>query len=351
MAFTQDESKLVSIFIQTLLYGMYFATFLLTHWVLVQRRTAGEKTRRMIMLGISFTMFTLATMHIGVNYARVFIAFTKYRDQPGGPAVYFDQLSNFTQIFGSALYVAQTLVGDAVVLLRCYIVWNRRWYIVAIPFVLLLGSTTAGVGILYTFARVTPVAQVFAIELQDWIVSFFSLTLATNLICTLLVAFRIWHINRATAAFTNRNLTPVVFLVIESGAIYSVTLIALLILYRVESWFQYVLLDAISPIVGLVFSMIIIRIGLGIILPNGEARSSGDIQSTTIRFHPSKETRSSIKITSSHAHQLQVDLNAAKRGSPALSAQEVTECVEPDDMDVEANRKLDKSQTSSSSLN
>ena len=36
------------------------------------------------------------------------------------------------------------------------------------------------------------------------------------------------------------------FLVIESGAIYSATLMTLLILYKTGSWFQYVLLDAVS---------------------------------------------------------------------------------------------------------
>lgn len=36
-------------------------------------------------------------------------------------------------------------------------------------------------------------------------------------------------------------------LVIESGAIYSATLTTLLILYKTQSWFQYVLLDAVCP--------------------------------------------------------------------------------------------------------
>ncbi len=38
-------------------------------------------------------------------------------------------------------------------------------------------------------------------------------------------------------------------LIVESGAFYSATLLALLILYNVDSWFQYVVLDAVSPIV------------------------------------------------------------------------------------------------------
>ncbi|KAH7874738.1 uncharacterized protein C8R40DRAFT_1046619, partial [Lentinula edodes] len=272
-------SKLVSIFIQTLLYGAYTVVFALTVWILVWRRPAGQSINK-LLLWTSVVMFVLATMHISVNYARVFMAFITYRNAEGGPAAFFNILSNFTQVFGSAIYVTQTLVGDSVVLVRCYIVWGRQWYIVACPALLLLGSTASGIGILYSFAHIED-AEVFALQLQDWIVSFFSLTLSTNFICTALVAYRIWYINRAVMNFTHHSWNPVMLLVIESGAIYSATLLSLLILYKAESWFQYVLLDAISPIVGLVFSMIIVRIGLGLMAPTGETRNSSSTFPTT----------------------------------------------------------------------
>ncbi|EJD00150.1 uncharacterized protein FOMMEDRAFT_30808 [Fomitiporia mediterranea MF3/22] len=279
MAFPADESKLVSIFIQTLLYGAYVVVFALTAtvWVLVYKRPPREPLNT-TMLTISIVMFVLATMHIGVNYTRIIKAFIEFRNEPGGPAAFFNQLSEFTQIFGSTIYVAQTLVGDSVVLYRCYLVWERRLIVIAFPFVLLLGSTTCGVGILYSFAKVVPEAEIFVTELQDWIVSFFSLTLTTNIICTALVAARIWLLNRSIMSFAAHSYKPIIILVIESGAVYSATLLALLILYKAGSWFQYVLLDAISPIVGLVFSMIIVRIGLGITSLGGPTQPHGELR-------------------------------------------------------------------------
>ncbi|KAF8234517.1 hypothetical protein L208DRAFT_1393909 [Tricholoma matsutake] len=284
MAFTADKSKIVSIFIQTLLYGAYAVLFTITHWVLTRGRPRGQPIRK-TMLGISIAMFVLATMHIGVNYTRIYRAFITYRNAPGGPASYFNQLSEFTQIFGSAIYEAQTLVGDSVVLLRCYVVCGRKFYIILFPFLLLLGSTACGIGILYSFARVVPQAEIFVVQLQQWILSFFSLTLATNIICTSLVAYRIWAINRESIVFSKSSLRPIMLLVIESGAIYSATLTTLLILYKQQSWFQYVLLDAISPIVGLVFSMVIIRIGLGITSPSGETNFGASSTQTSIGFN------------------------------------------------------------------
>lgn len=45
-------------------------------------------------------------------------------------------------------------------------------------------AQASGIGILYSFARVEPQADIFVIELQNWITAFFALTLATNIICT-----------------------------------------------------------------------------------------------------------------------------------------------------------------------
>lgn len=111
-----------------------------------------------------------------------------------------------------------------------------------------------------------PEAEIFVAELQQWIVSFFSLTLATNIICTselralskladlgliafpskALVASRIWMLNRQIMNFAEHSYKKIVFLVLESAAVYTATLTALLILYKTESWFQYVMLDAVS---------------------------------------------------------------------------------------------------------
>ena len=72
-------------------------------------------------------------------------------------------------------------------------------------------------------------------------------------------AYRVWTINRKYLSFRNRHLQSIMLLIVESGAIYSATLLALLILYNVNSWFQYVVLDAVSTIVVSVFGMYRLR--------------------------------------------------------------------------------------------
>lgn len=269
MAFSAGESKLVSIFVQSLLYGAYAVLFFVTTYMLVSKRSSGHPIRRG-MLFINLLMFVVATMHVAVNFTRIIKAFIIFANAPGGPAAFFNRLSEFTQMFGSTLYVLQTLIGDAMVLYRCYLVWERKFWIIAFPCLLLLGSTVTGIGILYSFDRVNPQANIFVVQLSRWITAYFSMTFATNIICTALVAYRVWSINRKYMSFRMRKLRPIMLLVVESGAFYSATLLALLILYNVDSWFQYVVLDAVSPTVGIVFTVIMLRIIMGVSTEEGE---------------------------------------------------------------------------------
>ncbi|KAK7028272.1 hypothetical protein R3P38DRAFT_2935085 [Favolaschia claudopus] len=270
MPFPPDEAKLVSIFVQSVLYGVYARLFFETVSVIVRRPSSRPFRRSSI--AICFLLFIIATTHVSVNFTRIIKAFIIHRDEPGGPAAFFNELSEFTQMFGSTLYVAQTLLGDALALLRCYLVWEHKLYIIAFPLVLLAGSIATGIGILYYFDKVVPQADIFVTQLSHWITAFFSTTFVTNVICTALVAYRLYLLNRGRPGFRQRKLAPVLVLMVESGAYYSLTLLLLLILYNVDSWFQYVVLDAVSPIVGIVFTTIILRIASGLSTEEGETQ-------------------------------------------------------------------------------
>ena len=63
-----------------------------------------------------------------------------------------------------------------------------------------------------------------------------------------LIAARLWWANRTIINFAAVSYKPVFFLVLESGAVYTCTLTALLILYKAGSWFQYVLLDSVRRV-------------------------------------------------------------------------------------------------------
>jgi len=60
MAITENESKLIAIFVQSCLWGAFAVMFVLTYWTLVHRRPRGRPLNKS-MLGVAILMFVLAT--------------------------------------------------------------------------------------------------------------------------------------------------------------------------------------------------------------------------------------------------------------------------------------------------
>ena len=65
-----------------------------------------------------------------------------------------------------------------------------------------------------------------------------------------LIAYKIWLIERESAVgsvYKSRSLSPVLSSIIESGAIYSAALIALITTFASNSWGHYPVFDSVSP--------------------------------------------------------------------------------------------------------
>ena len=112
----------------------------------------------------------------------------------------------------------------------------------------LFSNLVTGFGAIISFSEVSPETQVFSFA--KWVAAFFAATLAPNVICTCtfpywdsisfidltcsaMIAFRIWSVDRACGKYreTKSTLKPVLAVVIESGAIYSASLIIALAIY------------------------------------------------------------------------------------------------------------------------
>ena len=58
---------------------------------------------------------------MGIDFSRTIKAFVVYRNEPGGPAAYFNNnLSSLENVFWTAAYMLQTILGDAFVV-SCFV--------------------------------------------------------------------------------------------------------------------------------------------------------------------------------------------------------------------------------------
>ncbi|KAI0702358.1 hypothetical protein C8T65DRAFT_741523 [Cerioporus squamosus] len=250
-----SEAAILSTTLEAILYGFSLFMFILTFRTVFRN----DRRRRVNygMLAATCALLLLSSAEMGVNIARLYQGFiSKGPALPGGSEEYFSSATDATFLVKSCLYNAQTVVLDAVVIYRAYVVWQNLLVILA-PAVGWCGLVAACVGLNVSFSRTLTDAQardIIGRVTGRWIMATYSLTLATNLLTTVILALKIWQVARRSARYLSESsLTPILRVVVESGAIYSVTVAAALVAFLAKS-------NAISPIICIVFSMIIVRV-------------------------------------------------------------------------------------------
>ena len=156
---------------------------------------------------------------------------------------------------------------------RCWIVWEKNYYIIALPLVLLISNTgtwrarynqyaaltwgplVCGIYVCWLFSKIAN-ASIFAARLTHFISTFFGIGLAQNIITTSLIAFCIWRRDKAVSILNaggRSSLMPVVHILVESAAIYVAAMLILVILYALNQNTQYIVLETITPTVVCIY--------------------------------------------------------------------------------------------------
>ncbi|KAK0201469.1 hypothetical protein DFS33DRAFT_1276360 [Desarmillaria ectypa] len=253
-----EKANFVALVLEALLYGFFTVLFLAALWVIFQKRS-GVNVK---LLSTVIIMWILVTVHLILDVVRAAEAFVGNAESTA--LGYYSDLSNPLQAAKTAIYVTLTLVGDGFVIYRCYVVWNRKWYIIPGPLLLLCG-TGCGFGATVAFSHAAPGAEVFLPAIVPWITGFISMTLCINVVCTSLIAYRILCIQRAVRGLAQVNTArSALMTILESAAVYSASVISLMITYILDSNAQYTVLDLTSPLIGITFTAIILRVSLDI---------------------------------------------------------------------------------------
>ncbi|KAI3618979.1 hypothetical protein WG66_000516 [Moniliophthora roreri] len=259
-----DKAYLTAIWLETLFYGINLSLFFSYLFIVkFKRRTPTVKP---VIFIIAVFMFIFSTIHVSMGFSRLIIGFIELRDQPGGPGAFFSDVSIPANVAKVTIHTVNSILGDSILVWRCYHVWGESLMASVGPALLIVASAVCGFGQAVIFARAKATHSAFADDLPKWNGSLFSLSLATNVLVTSLIAFRIWWIGRQIdTAHTKSSIKyrRVLILIIESGAIYSSALIIEITLYFIGSNAFYIVYDPIAQLTAIVPTMIIIMTSLG----------------------------------------------------------------------------------------
>ncbi|KAF7353826.1 hypothetical protein MVEN_01068200 [Mycena venus] len=250
-----DRASLIALVLETFSLGIFTVLCGATVRVIFKRRFSNNP----LMLPTLCLIWILSIVHWIIDVVRAMDAFL---NSPLGALAYYADVSNPLQAAKTAVYVTLTLSGDFFVIYRCYVVWNRSWLVVVLPILLWTGTGVVGYATTHAFLQ-THHGGIFLTQLKPWVTSFICMTLSTNVVCTILIAYRILRTRMTLHKNSGGSrVYSALIIFLESAATYSSALIVLVTVYLLNSNAQFIVLDVTAPLIGITFSMIILRLAM-----------------------------------------------------------------------------------------
>lgn len=276
MGISLEKAQLLSLGLTTFLYGLFFTLFLISTAVMSLRATDDIRVQRIKILPVSSLMLVVATLHIVLVWIRGGNAFA---DQRGGSAtIFYENIADTTNVLKIGCLLLQSLLGDGVIIWRLYVVYGKRPWVIVPAIILVLAYTGVGSVAFQYIVHARLGTDIFHVA-TSWITAYFALTMSTNVLCSGAIAWRIFNAGKPLGAATTRMLWPVIFIIVESSALYAFGIVAVLAFFLSDSNAQYPAVDAIVPLVGIVFSLIVLQIRFHV--GSSAIHRSGDGQMST----------------------------------------------------------------------
>ncbi|KAK0435497.1 hypothetical protein EV421DRAFT_1835228 [Armillaria borealis] len=319
MPMQSDVAELAGLVIEACLYGVLTVLTIGTLYVLLRRRR--REAVNYTLLATSVLMYSLATAQIVVDCITIFNTFI-----PMDRATRQATLANVTiptNAAKRAILFAMMILGDAIVIYRCWVVWAHNWYFVILP--ILCSVSSAVLAYMTIWATQHRIAGAFILRTPwSYGTAIFILSLAANAISTSLIAYRIWSSERqlkaSTAGTSGRgHIMPVVRIIIKSGALNTAYLIAYITVLQVQKGKGSlpIVADMGSPLVGSIFSLVIVRVGLNKMRNNTTVTTGAAPKVTngfgSMAFAPSHEL-STLNATGAES----IDLEIVSKGTQSF---------------------------------
>ncbi|KNZ74453.1 hypothetical protein J132_06857, partial [Termitomyces sp. J132] len=187
--------------------------------------------------------------HVIFSNYRLVEGFVIHRNTVEGPILYFSDLASWSWLCSVTLFFLQVLLGDAIVLYRCYLVWSSIWVIV-VPGLLWITTLVTSIIMVNLYSRSGSDPQLlFSPSSNRLVGASLSCTLVGNAISTGLLAYRLWIAEVRASKYRvgqDGHMIFVARIVINSGAIYLVSQVLFLGLYFARSNAFFIVEDLVS---------------------------------------------------------------------------------------------------------
>ncbi|KAI0725166.1 hypothetical protein C8Q72DRAFT_760139, partial [Fomitopsis betulina] len=267
--------NLATICMESFLYGLFFILYGTSTYVLVrqgQRKMAAEGQQSRMnsvykapMFLAAHLIFLTVTGHWILTVYRLFEAFVNYR---GGTQAlfYYASIAFTSEVVRIALLVSTVLVSDAMIIYRLYIIWGYNKLVIIPPVLTWCGLMGISVGVCWQFSQYKLGDTVYRGPFGHWITADGLTTLITNVYCSACISYRVFRARREARRYpslASPNLLSALAILVESAALHTAWNAVFLASFQRANPFQFTAIDLWSPIAGIAFMLINLRVALG----------------------------------------------------------------------------------------
>lgn len=242
-------------------YGAHATLFFTCFSALLPQRQKKPKQTYAFLAYITL-MFLLGSAGFVSNARINELTFIENRDFPGGPNIFFLSVQGTPwAVLGHVAYMFATWLQDLLLIWRFFIFWERKLWMLVIPFSCFIVSFVVGTMLLISGSSIWQGSS-FNIFTTFW-----AAELTTTIVVTALIVGRLFYVRRHVRKVMGPNHdTPylsVAAMIIESGLLISVSGLVFVICYGLNSPFQNIILSTIGQLEGIAPLLIIIRVAQG----------------------------------------------------------------------------------------
>ncbi|KAF7296895.1 hypothetical protein MIND_00921300 [Mycena indigotica] len=257
---SQAEAQLYTLLVESIFWGLHVVSLVFCLRCLLRVEDRWKKAAEIskVMLCVVLLMACIGTLDLVMTMAANLNTLAA-RDGPGNS---FNS-SGWIDIIGVVDVIVQIILGDVMLIYRCFIVYSRSWRTILVP--LVLACCGIVLIILVIFFQITlPSGAQLASPYFQLTIAAWAMTISINIITTGLIIYRIWSVDRNNLQLMNvanrhvyRNAQRVI---IESGLLSTTVTAITVVVYITGSQVFSPLTGIDIQVVAIAFNLILIRV-------------------------------------------------------------------------------------------
>jgi len=254
-----DRAELIAVLVESVTYGVAVNSIIRTLRAMFllekdSRRRVHPLTK--VFRFAPYVMLFIATLHLFTDWYRNIHALTGFPARQDA-IIFLADVRHWSYALKDISYGTSSQFGDMLLLLRAYIVWDRKLIPVLFPTACFIGSLISGG--LVAFYEIKGYA-LFNPPLSSAVISILTCFTLNNVSSTFLIILRVWKVRGGSwGKHFGLSTFPIMKILIETGLIYCLATLATLILFLSKVTGQIIVLNSIASLIPILFCSILLQ--------------------------------------------------------------------------------------------